>query len=245
MYNRFSDYYDALTFDIDYKKYAQNIFNILKSKGKEKADILEIGCGTGNLTYQLASKGHNITAFDNSVEMLNIAFPKLIDFENVNLIMADMYKFNYQNYEFDAIITLLDVLNYILDENKLKKLFEDIYSGLKAGGCFIFDLNSEDKLLKVLANNTYVYERDNIFYTWENTQEGDLIEFNLNFFIEEDGKYERFQERQVERYYPINYIIKLLQETGFKDISYIDEDSSKEYTEKTQRILFQASKANK
>lgn len=242
MYNRFSDYYDALTFDIDYEKYANNIFNILKSKQIEKANILEIGCGTGNLTYQLASKDYQITAFDNSVEMLNIAFPKLIDFDNVNLIMADMYKFSYKDYQFDAIITLLDVVNYILEEDKLKKLFKDIYSGLKKGGCFIFDLNSKDKLLNVLANNTYVYERDNIFYTWENTQEGDLIEFNLNFFIEEDGTYERFQEIQVERYYPIESIISILEEVGFKAITYIDEDTSSEYTEKTQRILFQATK---
>lgn len=242
MYNRFSDYYDALTFDIDYEKYANNIFNILKSKQIEKANILEIGCGTGNLTYQLASKDYQITAFDNSVEMLNIAFPKLIDFDNVNLIMADMYKFSYKDYQFDAIITLLDVVNYILEEDELKKLFKDIYSGLKEGGCFIFDLNSKDKLLNVLANNTYVYERDNIFYTWENTQEGDLIEFNLNFFIEEDGKYERFQEIQVERYYPIESIISILEEVGFKAITYIDEDTASEYTEKTQRILFQATK---
>lgn len=242
MYNRFSDYYDALTFDIDYEKYANNIFNILKSKQIEKANILEIGCGTGNLTYQLASKAYQITAFDNSVEMLNIAFPKLIDFDNVNLIMADMYKFSYKDYQFDAIITLLDVVNYILEEDELKKLFKDIYSGLKEGGCFIFDLNSKDKLLNVLANNTYVYERDNIFYTWENTQEGDLIEFNLNFFIEEDGKYERFQEIQVERYYPIESIVSILEEVGFKAITYIDEDTASEYTEKTQRILFQATK---
>lgn len=242
MYNRFSDFYDALTFDIDYKKYSSNIFQLMKELGIERGNILEIGCGSGNLTLELANGDFEILAFDNSVEMLNIAFPKLIDVGNVSLIMQDMYTFEYGSYQFDAIITLLDVLNYIVDEEDLERLFSGVFSGLRDGGAFIFDLNSEDKLLNVLANNTYVYERNNIFYTWENTLDGDLVEFCLNFFVEEDGKYERFQEFQVERYYSLKFIIDLLHKTGFKEVKYFDEDTMKECNSKTQRILFRAVK---
>lgn len=241
MYNRFSDLYDKLVFDIDYIKYSDNIFQILQKNGILEGKILEIGCGTGNLTRQLARKNYNILAFDNSIEMLNVAFPKLIELENVNLVMQDMYKFRYKDYSFDAVISLLDVINYISDEKKLEKLFADIYSGLREGGVFIFDLNSYDKLINVLGNNTFVYEKDNVFYTWENRLEDDLVHFNLNFFVEEDGMYERISETQVERYYEIDFIVELLEKIGFKNIKFIDEDGGK-YTEKTQRILFSAKK---
>lgn len=241
MYNRFSDLYDKLVFDIDYIKYSDNIFQILQKNGILEGKILEIGCGTGNLTRQLARKNYNILAFDNSIEMLNVAFPKLIELENVNLVMQDMYKFRYKDYSFDAVISLLDVINYISDEKKLEKLFADIYSGLREGGVFIFDLNSYDKLINVLGNNTFVYEKDNVFYTWENRLEDDLVHFNLNFFVEEDGIYERISETQVERYYEIDFIVELLEKIGFKNIKFIDEDGGK-YTEKTQRILFSAKK---
>lgn len=241
MYNRFSDLYDKLVFDIDYIKYSDNIFQILQKNGILEGEILEIGCGTGNLTRQLARKNYNILAFDNSIEMLNVAFPKLIELENVNLVMQDMYKFRYKDYSFDAVISLLDVINYISDEKKLEKLFADIYSGLREGGVFIFDLNSYDKLINVLGNNTFVYEKDNVFYTWENRLEDDLVHFNLNFFVEEDGMYERISENQVERYYEIDFIVELLEKIGFKNIKFIDEDGGK-YTEKTQRILFSAKK---
>lgn len=241
MYNRFSDLYDKLVFDIDYIKYSDNIFQILQKNGILEGKILEIGCGTGNLTRQLARKNYNILAFDNSIEMLNVAFPKLIELENVNLVMQDMYKFRYKDYSFDAVISLLDVINYISDEKKLEKLFADIYSGLREGGVFIFDLNSYDKLINVLGNNTFIYEKDNVFYTWENRLEDDLVHFNLNFFVEEDGMYERISETQVERYYEIDFIVELLEKIGFKNIKFIDEDGGK-YTEKTQRILFSAKK---
>lgn len=243
MYNKFSDLYDQLVFDIDYYKYSKNIFNILENNNIEQAQILEIGCGTGNLTEKLSdNKNLSIHAFDYSEQMLNHAFQKLGFKDNVQLFMNDMYKFPYEQYEYDAIITLLDVINYITDENKLEQLFSGVYSGLREGGIFIFDLNSRYKLLEVLGDNTYVYERDNIFYTWENYREDDIIEFNLNFFVKGNNGYDRITENQTERYYSIEYITNLLENIGFKEINYVDEDGGEFIEGQTQRILFSAEK---
>ena len=126
MYSRFSELYDLLTFDINYKKYAKNIMKFIENEKIEEPSILEIGCGTGNLTQELAKEGFSILALDNSLDMLNIAFPKLIELENVNLIIQDMYTFNYGIYGFDVIVSLLDVINYITDEKKLVLLFKNI-----------------------------------------------------------------------------------------------------------------------
>ena len=237
-----AEIYDRLTFDIDYPSYADNIKTIIEARGLEDPYILEMGCGTGNLTKELASYGYEILAFDNSMEMLNMAFPKLVDKDRVNLIYADIKHFDF-NSNYDVIISLLDVINYFTDEKELKKMFENVYRGLRPGGVFIFDLNSYNKLKVLLADNTYVYEYENIFYTWENKMEGDLIHFYLNFFVRnKDNKYERIRESQVERYYSIEYIESLLTEVGFEKIEYIDEDSKGEVTDKTQRILFSAIK---
>ncbi|MFM1539481.1 class I SAM-dependent DNA methyltransferase, partial [Helcococcus bovis] len=203
-----------------------------------------IGCGTGNLTSELSKlKDFNILAFDNSIEMLNHAFVKLLDKENVTVILQDMYKFDYNSFKNDVIITLLDVVNYITDESKLEKLFKNIYDGLNENGVFIFDLNSRYKLLEVLGNNQYIYERKNIFYTWENRLEEDLVHFYLNFFVKDkNGLYERVEEKQVERYYSIDFIISKLKSVGFDEIYYIDEDGGEFLEGKTQRILFSAKK---
>ncbi|MDO5027418.1 MAG: class I SAM-dependent methyltransferase [Tissierellia bacterium] len=243
MYKEFSYYYDLLTFDIDYDKYASNIFKILQDHGIESGRMLEIACGSGNLTKRLAQKDFDILAFDNSLEMLNMAYDKLIDYGNVELISQDMFEFPYEDFEFDVVVSLLDVINYVIEEDKLEKLFSSIYSSLKKGGAFIFDLNSEYKLKEVLGNKTYVYEKDNVFYTWENSLQGDLVYFDLNFFVKENGLYSRFREEQVERYYPIEFIVNLLEKIGFSDITYVDEDGANGYKEKaTQRILFKAIK---
>lgn len=242
MYNRFSDLYDKLVFDIDYKLYAENIAKILLEKNISDASILEIGCGTGNLTQEISKISKDILAFDISEEMLNHAYNKLIYLENVNLIKYDMYKFPYEKYEFDAIVSLLDVINYIINPEKIKELFYKIYQGLRDGGVFIFDINSKYKLLEVLGNNHFVFEKDNIFYTWESSLEGNLVHFELNFFVKVNNLYERIEEKQIERYYSIDFIINLLEEVGYKEIKFVDEDGGEFVEGKTQRILFSAMK---
>lgn len=247
MYKQFSDFYDQLVFDIDYKKYSNNIKEILYSDNIHSGSILEIGAGTGNLTRELAKlNDFNILAFDNSLEMISHATKKLEGFENVDYIYQDMFDFNYKLYGFDVVISLLDVINYITEIEDLEYIFNSVYESLNDGGVFIFDINSRYKLLEVLGNNTYVYEKDNIFYTWENTIDeefDDLVYFDLNFFYkEEDGKYSRIYEEQVERYHSIETITNVLTNAGFTDIEYVDEDGGEYIENKTQRILFSAKK---
>lgn len=247
MYKKFSDFYDQLVFDIDYEKYSNNIKKILSSNKIHSGNILEIGAGTGNLTKELAKiSDFNILAFDNSLEMINHATEKLQNFENVDYIYQDMFEFNFNLYEFEAVVSLLDVINYITEIEDLEYIFKSIYESLKYGGVFIFDINSRYKLLEILGNNTYVYEKDDIFYTWENTIDeefDDLVYFDLNFFYKEkDGKYSRVYEEQVERYHSIETITNILINTGFTNIKYFDEDGGEYIENKTQRILFCAKK---
>lgn len=199
------------------------------------------------MTSELAKlSDFNILAIDNSSEMMVHAIEKLKDHDNVDLILHDMYELNFEMYSFDAVISLLDVINYVTEIDDLIYLFSGIYKSLNKGGVFIFDINSRYKLLEVLGNNTYVYEKDDIFYTWENTIDeefDDIVYFDLNFFAKDkDGKYNRLYEEQVERYYSIETIVKLLKSIGFKDINYIDEDGGSFEENKTQRILFSCKK---
>lgn len=97
--------------------------------------------------------------------------------------------------------------------------------------------------MEVLGNNQYIYERKNIFYTWENRLVGDKVNFYLNFFVKnKDGLYERVEEMQVEKYYSIEFIVEKLKTVGFREIDYIDEDGGVFKENNTQRILFSAKK---
>ena len=243
MYNDFSEVYNKLVFDIDYDFYLETIKKQLMKLNLEPKDILEIGIGTGNLTKRMDFRTNSYIGVDLSSEMLEIASNNLNDKENLQLINADISKFKMEN-RFDLAISTLDTINYILDEDDLYASFKNIYDSLRANSAFIFDINSENKLRNVLGNNDYIYEYDNIFYTWQSflDEENNIVDFVLDFFIEENNLYRRITEEQSEKIYSLDYIINILKNIGFEINNYIDFDTGKNIDENSQRILLTVTK---
>lgn len=241
-YEEFAEVYDRLmTEDIDYKKWYKFIKDVYNKYDINPQNLLEIACGTGNLTKYLADDNYNIICFDLSEEMLSIAYKKLRKYKNVSIRHMDMRDFKY-NRTFDSIISICDSINYITDLEDLTKVFNNVYNHLQDGGVFIFDINSYHKLANIIGNNTFIYDEDDVFYIWDNIFEDNIANFYLTFFINRDGMYERFDEYHQERAYKKEEIIKLLEGAGFKEISIFDGLSFDLPTEKSSRLNFVAIK---
>lgn len=243
MYSDFAEIYNKLVFDIDYDFYYNTIKIELNKYNIIPRNILEIGIGTGNLTKRMNFETDSYIGLDLSQEMLEIASNNLIGKKDISLLNANIIDFTLEN-SFDLAISTLDTINYILDEKELLLAFENVYNSLKKDSAFIFDINSENKLMEVLGNNTFVFEHENIFYTWQNflDEEEFIVDFVLDFFIEKNGLYRRIREEQSEKIYSLDFIKSLLKIVGFKNISFKDFDSGNKVNEKTQRILFTAIK---
>ena len=77
--NQYSDFafvYDELMNEVDYDNWVKYIEDIIKSENVEVQNILELACGTGNLTIPLTKKNYDIAAIDISEEMLQVAREK-------------------------------------------------------------------------------------------------------------------------------------------------------------------------
>ncbi|WP_262122605.1 class I SAM-dependent DNA methyltransferase [Anaerococcus sp. Marseille-Q5996] len=241
MYEYFSYIYDKLSFDIDYEGYAKNILNLLDKYNNKRENMLELAAGSGMLTHYFFDEFKNIDALDISPDMLNV-FAEKYDNDNVNLIYYDMVEFENPD-KYDLIVILLDSINYVTDPKELQKLFDNCYKNLKDNGLLVFDINSEYKMKEVFGSNCYVYEYEDIFYTWDNFYEDDLIDMHLNFFVEnKDGCYDRIYEYQLERVYTVDQVSQKVKEAGFHDIKTYDEDDFGPVKADSLRILFSAVK---
>lgn len=242
MYKDFAYIYDKLSYDIPYEFYAENIKKLVKKHGIKTDRMLELACGSGMFTKYFFDDFKQIDALDLSKEMLEVFDAKFIR-NDVNLFHEDMTKFTNEG-AYDLIVILLDSINYIKDIEDLKNLLINSYKNLKDGGLLIFDLNSIYKMQEIFGNESYIYEYEDIFYTWDNQRDNDLIYMYLNFFLEnEDGTYRRIEEDQVQRIYSPDFIKKELVKIGFKNIETFDEDDFSEVKENTLRILFKARKS--
>ena len=74
MYDSIARVYDLLNADVDYGAWADFIEKCFERYLEEKPTlVLDLACGTGRMTRELASRGYDMTGVDISVEMLDVA----------------------------------------------------------------------------------------------------------------------------------------------------------------------------
>lgn len=238
-YGEFAKIYDELiNEDINYDEMVKRILDICNLHNLELNDYLDIACGTGNVTIRIAKYFKNIYGVDLSEDMLREAFDKFKK-EKIKgkIICQDMTELSL-NREFDLITSVLDSTNYITDINGLQEYFKGVYNHLKSNGLFIFDVNSYYKLSEILGNNIYTYSEEEVFYTWENVFEEDLLSMFLTFFVKKGELYERFEEEHLERAYTEEQLEKELEKANLEVIAKFDGYTEKYVQANTERIVY-------
>ena len=245
-YKEFAHIYDELiNSDIDYRAWASKILGICSEYGIDRTNYLDLACGTGNLTIEIAREFKCVWAIDLSSDMLSEAEKKMRDAHiKAKFVCQDICELNLM-YSFNLITCCLDSTNYILEEENFKKYLKNVYELLKDDGLFIFDINSYYKLTNVLGNNIYNYDSDDVVYIWENYLERDIVDMNLTFFVKEGQVYKRFDENHSERAYKEEYVEHVLKEIGFEIIRKMDNYEDKVVSESTERICYVLSKPQK
>jgi ubiquinone/menaquinone biosynthesis C-methylase UbiE len=238
-YEEFASIYDNLIHgDIDYKKWADKIIQITNREGIQLNDYLDIACGTGNLTIEIANYFKSTWGTDLSSDMLMEAEIKFRDErKKAKFICQDMTDINL-NKQFDLITSALDSANYITEDEGLADFFEGVYKHLKENGLFIFDINSYYKLSEILGNNLYTHDSQDIVYIWENVFEDEIVSMYLTFFLKNGEQYKRFDECHTERAYMEVEVEELLISTGFNIVEKMDNYNDEKVTNKTERITY-------
>ena len=239
VYGEFAKIYDKLIYeDIDYNLIAQRLKKIMQENNIEQKDYLDLACGTGNVTINMAEDFKNVYAVDLSDDMLMQAFDKFQE-KNINaqVICQDMTELDL-NHKFDLISCMLDSTNYILEEEDLMNYFKSVFNHLKDEGIFVFDINSYYKLSNILGNNIYIHDDDNVFYSWENVFEDEIVSMYLTFFVKDKKQYEKFQEEHYERAYKEDEIEEMLKNIGFSILNKYDGYTVNDVNEKSERILY-------
>ncbi|MGN0532483.1 MAG: class I SAM-dependent DNA methyltransferase [Eubacterium sp.] len=239
-YNQcFAQFYDQLTDNVAYKSGSDFISGFFSDNGIEQGTILDLGCGTCSVSKYLAKKGYRIIGIDSSAEMLQIASEKLGDigceFYLINAKMQDLSL----TEQVDGAISTLDSINHLNCAKDVQKVFSSVYKHLKKNGLFIFDVNTVYKHNHVLADNTFVFDEENFFLSWDN----ELIEENrvrilLDFFIYNGKSYDRHSEDFCETAYSIDTLTKMLHNAGFDNIQIYSDFDKNPPADDSERLFF-------
>ena len=243
-YSAFARYYDELTANIDYVKRGEYFHSLIKKFGKTDGKILlDLACGTGSISEVMAELGYDVIGVDNSDEMLGIAIEKKFDKGlNIQYLCQDMRKIDMFG-TVDVTVCALDSINHLSSLNDVRKVFEGVAFFSEIGGLFIFDVNTLYKHRRILADNTFTYETNNVYCIWENTLDAgtDEVRMHLEFFEhEENGMYSRSSDDFSEKAYSEEELEKLLEECGFELLAKYGDDTYEAPADTTQRIVYTA-----
>ncbi len=241
MYTEFAEIYDRLTEDVDYAGWADFIESAFLKFGEKPERILELGCGTGNLTLEMARRGYDLIGLDLSVDMLGCASQKSREAgRNILFINQDMRKFALHG-PVDSVICTLDSLNYLTRPGDLEKVFRRVNRYLRPGGLFIFDINSAYKLRRWVPSQTFYDLGQEITWIWNSTynRQTKVTGFELTFFVrEENGSYNRFEEFHEERAHGHNEIKRALKASGLTLLATFEDHSFHKPGRRTERLSY-------
>ncbi len=218
-YSALARYYDSLMRNVDYSARADYLCSILEHLGHSAGLTLDLACGTGSLTLELAARGYDVYGLDASPEMLSEAQQKAAEAgRSILFVCQEMQKMDLYG-GVDTAVCMLDSVNHITSSADLQEAFRRIAMFLNPGGYFVFDANTCYKHRKILSNNVFVYDLEDIYCVWQNRceQKSGLVSVSLDLFEHlEGGMYRRSSEHFQERAYSEEQLRTMLENAGLR-----------------------------
>ena len=246
-YKGFADVYDRMMDNIPYEEWGNYIISLLKDKGvMPGAHVLELGCGTGSICLRLSQAGYHMTGLDLSGEMLAVAKEKTAG-ENITYSKQDMTSFYFEEC-FDAVISVCDSMNYLVEEEQFYNTLYRVREHLKEGGCFLFDAKTPYFYENICNDQVFAEDQEDYSYIWDNCydEEQKIHEYAVTIFekLPENGYYQKFTEFHYQRAYEQKELKQMLLATGFQNVKLYRAFTHKKAGKRNERWYAVAEKRN-
>lgn len=246
MYHHFAYIYDELMKDAPYDEWAKFYHQWAERAGNGGKRVLDLACGTGEMSVRFASLGYEVTGVDLSEDMLVVAKEKMERYGYPSSLFVKQDMRTLHGFPpFDNILIGCDSINYLLDEQDVKEVFHRAFNHLNDNGLFMFDVHSVYKMEHLFKNRTFADNGDNISYIW-NCFEGERehsVVHELTFFVRNGSFYDRYDEDHVQRTFNIEQYKKWLEHTGFSILE-VSSGLVQTSLDNAERIFFVAKKCS-
>lgn len=249
-YTSFAEVYDQFMDNVPYREWADFLQEILQKEGINDGLVLDLGCGTGSMTEELAGRGYDMIGVDNSEDMLEIAMEKRQESgHDILYLLQDMQEFELYG-TVRAVVSVCDSVNYVTEKEELEQVFRLVNNYLDPGGIFVFDFNTEYKYREVLGDRTIAENREDSSFIWDNYyyEEEHMNEYELTLFIQETDQkefYHKYQETHFQRAYTLEEIRELLEKSGLRFVAAYEDYTKKAPGKGSERICVVAREQGK
>lgn len=242
-YESLAGVYDVLTRDVEYARRADYLEKLFRRSRIPVHTVLDLACGTGEMTAILTERGYEMIAVDGSPDMLAQAMEKAAGlsgeppvFLNQDMPALDLYG------TVDAAVCCLDSLNYLTSPKDVQKTFQRLHLFIAPGGLLVFDVSSPAKLA-ALDGQIFLDETEDVYCVWrtEFEKRSKICSYWMDLFTKRaDGGWTRSGEEHRQRAYSVEELKTWLMEAGFVRVRTFGDCRMAAPKENEQRIYFSA-----
>jgi SAM-dependent methyltransferase len=209
-----------------------NLISLLKIKPGNR--VLDLCCGIGRHSLELARRGFKVTGLDRTSAYLSTASKQVkkagLDIEFVN---EDMRHF-IRPKAFDAVICMFTSFGFFNDQADDRKVVLSMYQSLKKGGRFLIDVNGKERLAAIFRERDWHREGDAIileerkvrqYWSW----------MEAHWTLIKDGKI--YENKLTHRIYSAAELKTLLLDCGFSEVKVYGDFTGVPYDQNARRLI--------
>jgi cyclopropane fatty-acyl-phospholipid synthase-like methyltransferase len=158
------DWLDGIALHLDAERTAQQVeFVVEKLALTEGARVLDLACGHGRISLELARRGYRVTGLDLSPRSLELAC-EAAEREGlaIDWVHADMREIPAGS-EFDAVISVFTSFGYFEEEKENQRVLQGVERALAAGGLLLIDVVNLLGLARRFQERRWSEEHDVLF----------------------------------------------------------------------------------
>ena len=222
-YDALARWYDSLTGDVPYADIADLYEAEFAADGGEFRLLLDLCCGTGSMTWELARRGYEMIAADRSVDMLMEAQGKQFEVGTRPLCLCQSAEELDLYGTVDAAVCCLDGLNYIPPDS-LPEVFRRLHLFIRPGGLLLFDVRTPE-YLRSLDGQVFVDETEDVLCLWRaDFDEGqNALVYGMDLFSRRGRLWERSGEEHIEYAHEPDALRGMLESAGFGGVRMRDD----------------------
>ena len=242
-YHALATSYDRLTWDVNYPAVVDFYWQILEREQLKPRTAVDLACGTGSVSVLLSKKGLQVTGVDMSEDMLCQANQKATAANAPVRFVCQRLESLHLPRGVDLAVCALDSLDYITDPEDCRNAIRRVYKALNPGGCFIFDVNTPEKL-RAMDGQVFLDEDDDVYCVWrgEFDEETNICTYGMDLFQRRGNAWQRSWEEHREYAYTRVQLTDYLTEAGFTSIEVFGDRRMESPAGEDLRIYFKARK---
>jgi len=207
------------------KRDAEVIAQILKDYGIKKGKILDLMCGNGRISINLAKMDYTVIGVDFSPKFIADAKEnaKELNIDNVKFVIGDARRIDELLYDeiFDAVLLVWTSLGYY-DRETDEDILRQVFKITKQGGLLIISdiiLRENEETTKYSESELgyYIAGKYHVFLTRIIDPNYKKLHLTWNFFTENEGKLVFIDALQLSiNLYSLSELVELIENAGWK-----------------------------